>query len=509
MHVFENSTFTFTLERQGSSVHALLQFELEAYYSTELGYEFWQGELSSNIGAATAEDKGSFLVPTTLVNDYVATLSTGVKVSGSYDAWDYDHGRGQGKFTVTIFDDAADFVGTSRRDLVFGSVFDDTFRSTIGGDVFEGGAGSDLYLIHHADARVVEAVGGGDADRVAASISYTLSDGAEIEELRTTMSSAATALKLTGNEFAQTIIGNAGNNILDGKGGADVMAGGDGDDIYYVDNAGDTIVEQGGGGQDRVAVVDVSFVLNAGAKVEMLTTDDSKGVLALALTGNEYNQTIIGNAGNNVLDGNGGTDTLIGGLGNDIYYVDSSDDVVIDNASQDTDVLVTRGVDYVLGETAQVERVRTSSASSTADIDLTGNNFAQYITGNAGDNVLAGRGGGDRLYGLGGADTFLFDSALGSTNRDTIYDFGLGDDQIQLDRAVFAALGIGALDASAFKDIAAAPLDASDRIIYNSDNGKLYYDTDGSGGTDMILFAAVYDQFRDPASLTAADFSII
>ena len=81
-------------------------------------------------------------------------------------------------------------------------------------------------LIHsHYDfmalAPVIEGAGGIGQDVVKASVSYALSEGSEIEVLRTTNDKGKTAINLTGNEFNQTIIGNAGSNILQGIGGDD------------------------------------------------------------------------------------------------------------------------------------------------------------------------------------------------------------------------------------------------------------------------------------------------
>jgi hypothetical protein len=41
--------------------------------------------------------------------------------------------------------------------------------------------------------------------------------------------------------------------------------------------------------------------------------------------------------------------------------------------------------------------------------------------------------------------------------------------------------------------------DASDRIIYDTDTGKLFYDDDGKGGHDSVLFAVLSNK---PQSLT-------
>lgn len=59
-------------------------------------------------------------------------------------------------------------------------------------------------------------------------------------------------LDVTGNTQDNRLTGNDRNNVLDGLGGADTMLGGKGDDSYYVDNAGDRVVEHAGEGIDTV-----------------------------------------------------------------------------------------------------------------------------------------------------------------------------------------------------------------------------------------------------------------
>jgi Ca2+-binding RTX toxin-like protein len=112
-------------------------------------------------------------------------------------------------------------------------------------------------------------------------------------------------------------------------------------------------------------------------------------------------------------------------------------------------------VSYTLGAGVQVEKLTTSSNTATTAIDLTGNELANYLAGNAGANVLDGKGGADTLLGLAGADLFAFTTALGGGNVDTIGDFSVADDTIQLENAVFTGLAAGALAAGAFNTGAA------------------------------------------------------
>jgi serralysin len=188
----------------------------------------------------------------------------------------------------------------------------------------KGLGGNDTYYVDNALDKVVEGIGGGTADWVATSVSYTLATGVQVEKLGTTSSGATTAINLTGNEFAQSITGNAGANRLNGAGAADTMSGLGGNDTYYVDNAGDRIVEGAGQGAADWVATSVSYTLAAGVQVEKLGTTSSGATSALSLAGNEFAQTIIGNAGANTISGKLGSDTLTGGAGADIFAFDTA-----------------------------------------------------------------------------------------------------------------------------------------------------------------------------------------
>ena len=62
-----------------------------------------------------------------------------------------------------------------------------------------------------------------------------------------------------------------------------------------------------------------SFVLTAGAEVELIATSNNAGTANDNLTGNEFGQAVVGNAGGNVLDGKGGLDALVGLGGADAF----------------------------------------------------------------------------------------------------------------------------------------------------------------------------------------------
>ncbi|PWR18205.1 pectinesterase family protein, partial [Zavarzinia aquatilis] len=85
---------------------------------------------------------------------------------------------------------------------------------------------------------------------------------------------------LFGGAAADTLAGLGGDDLIDGRGGADTMSGGVGDDSYVVDDAGDTVIEAAGEGNDTVST-SVTYTLAAGQEIETL---QATGTGNIALT---------------------------------------------------------------------------------------------------------------------------------------------------------------------------------------------------------------------------------
>lgn len=409
-------------------------------------------------------------------------------------------------FADAIYGDDSDNVilGGGGDDLIEGGGGADLLIGGSGDDVMAGGAGNDIYLVDSAADAVIEGAGQGNLDVVYTLATYTLAAEAQIEALAANDVFGVSSLNLTGNGFNQVITGNDGGNLLIGGGGADTLIGRGGNDIYLVDSASDVVVDGVGQGALDVVYTTSSFTLFPDAEIEALAVNDVTTNNAIDLTGNQFGQVITGNDGNNVLIGGGGNDVLIGRLGNDSYLVDSASDSVVETAGQGALDVVYTTVSYTLAAGAEIEVFAVNDPATTAEVNLTGNEFGQLLLGNAGDNRLDGGGGSDTLVGRDGNDTFAFTSALGAGNVDLIADFQAGIDRIELDDSVFAGLGLGTLSASAFV-VGSAAQDADDRIIYDQATGALFFDADGSGAGAAVQFATLVGA---PA-IVASDIFII
>jgi Ca2+-binding RTX toxin-like protein len=368
---------------------------------------------------------------------------------------------------------AGDFViGNGVANRLDGAGGDDTLIGGLGADVLIGGAGSDTASYEDNFGAVFANLSTGQGfGNAAQGDSYS---GIE---------------NLTGGAFADFFIGDGVANRLDGGAGDDILIGGLGSDVLI-----------GGAGLDTASYED-----NFGAVFVNLASGQGFGNAAQGdsysgienLTGGAFADVFIGNSAVNRLDGAGGDDILIGQLGGDVLVGGAGSDTASyeDNFGA---VFINLTLGQGFGNAAQGDTYQSIE-------NLIGSVFFDTFIGDGAANILAGGRGNDTLTGAGGADVFRFDTALdGVINVDAITDFNAVDDTIQLDDAVFAALGLGTLSASAFATGTSATT-AAQRIIYNAATGNLFYDPDGSGAAAQTLFATV----QNNTILSNADFIVV
>ena len=272
--------------------------------------------------------------------------------------------------------------GDAGSNILIGQAGDDTLFGGVGADLLIGLADDDTYFVDNALDVVVEA-GSQGIDTVLTSVSYALTAGADVEVFRTTDDNGTTAIDLTGNASGNEITGNNASNVLDGGGGNDQLIGRDGDDTYLVDSATDTITENGGQGIDTVRT-NVSYVLTAGADVELLATSDDNGTAAIDLTGNANGNIVRGNNGNNVINGGDGDDDLTGLGGQDLFLFDTPLDAAVNldvitdfNVADDTILLE----NTVFGAFAAGGLAAERFVIGTAALDANDNIIYDAVTG--------------------------------------------------------------------------------------------------------------------------------
>lgn len=140
---------------------------------------------------------------------------------------------------------------------------------------------------------------------------------------------------------------------------------------------------------------------------------------------------------------------------------------------------------------------------STGSDSLNGGDGNDRLNGRAGDDVLNGGAGIDRLTGGDGADRFVLDT-LAARSADSITDFSATDgDKIVLDVAAFTAVA-GGLGGKFVSNTTGTAQTANDILIFDTDNGRLYYDADGNGAGAAVQIATL----TGVTALTEADILV-
>lgn len=240
--------------------------------------------------------------------------------------------------------------------------------------------------------------------------------------------------ELIGDEGDDTLEGGAGNDRLEGGAGSDRLVGGADADTYVLSDANDTIVEEVNGGVDTIELnFNANSIYVLEANLENLLLRDTANTTA---QGNRADNAIYGNQQDNLLYGMAGDDSLYGREGRDTLF------------------------------------------------------------GEEGRDLLKGGAGDDELNGGTGSDRFVFNN-FSNDGVDRLVDFNPTEDFIALYTA-FSYFGDGYTAAGFTPDaflsgrqfrIGERALDSSDRIIYDRNTGKLYFDQDGTGSFAQVQIA--------------------
>lgn len=423
----------------------------------------------------------------------------------TFDKWNFEE---------WLFNKSDTFNGSSGDDDMAGRAGNDILNGNDGNDHITGGEGDDTYdggngfdTLSYQDTYWTKTALGGvkiDATTGVAIDPFGFSESFKnFEEYR-------------GTQFADSFIGSAIDEAFMGLGGRDAIDGGAGVDTVRYDRD----AQRGGNLGVNVNLSTGTAIDGFGSQDTLKNVENVRGTNANdTITGSAVSNVLRGFAGNDTLNGAGGADQMRGGQGNDIYVVDNTGDIVDESvdggAGTDT---VRSSVSFNLGNTTAVKgSFENLSLLGTANINGTGNALNNALNGNSGNNSLDGGAGNDAingglgndiLTGSAGLDNFVFNTTPNATtNVDTINGFNVADDTIRLENSIYTAItGIGTLTADQFtKNTTGLAADASDRIIYETDTGKLFYDSNGSAAGGSVQFATIGTNL----AVTYSDFFMV
>ncbi|MHA7773803.1 M10 family metallopeptidase C-terminal domain-containing protein [Roseibium sp. M-1] len=271
-----------------------------------------------------------------------------------------------------------------------------------------------------------------------------------------------------GSRHDDILIGNDGNNVLDGRGGGDRMAGGLGDDVYFVDSADDIVREEEDGGNDTIIVLDRSIDVSGFANIENIVYVDGTPTEPVADTGGSTPDA--GGTLGGIIFGDNGDNTINGGAGGQTIFGLDGDDLIIGGR----DTLASRDIN----NTIPFDELEDQTETDDGNDALYGGRGNDTIIGGAGDDLLDGGDGDDTLMGQAGADVFR-----GGAGVDTVDYSNESPFQLLVNLATNVASG-GTASGDTFYSIEnlIGSDDRIDRFIGTDDDNHFW----GRGGGDVF-----------------------
>jgi Ca2+-binding RTX toxin-like protein len=225
---------------------------------------------------------------------------------------------------------------------------------------------------------------------------------------------------------AAALIGNGGNDTLKSGPGANLLNGGDGDDLFiFKPDAGlDLDLVLGGAGIDTLDysmfLAPVTVNLSSLAALQIAVAGDKQLIITSNAPLSEEIENLIGGRGadlltgnglNNRITGGGGGDTIAGGLGVDTL-VETADTNFTLSGSTAAATLTDGG--GIVDTLTDIERVELTGGASPNTLNAALFTGATILRGEGGDDLLVGGSSSDMLIGGAGNDTLR-----GGTGNDT------------------------------------------------------------------------------------------
>src|SRR5262245_14449353 len=270
---------------------------------------------------------------------------------------------------------------------------------------------------------------------------------------------------LTGGSGADLLFGGAGNDTLLGKGGADQLFGGAGNDVLTGGDGDDQVFGQGGNDRMIWNPGDDSDLFEGGDGVDTAEVNGGNGSETFTITANGTRVRFdrldpapffldIGTTENLVLNANGGDDTITAGNG-----LASLIKLTIDGGAGNDKITGGDGNDTLIG-----------GDGNDLIIGGRGNDTAQL---GAGDDTFVWNPGdaSDVVEGQDGTDTLVFNGA----NLDEKIDISANGSRVRLTRDI----GTVTMDLNGIEHIQLNALGGADNITVN--------DLSGTGVTQVAI----------------------
>jgi Ca2+-binding RTX toxin-like protein len=285
-----------------------------------------------------------------------------------------------------------DIAGVEDNDVIFAGDGHDTIRLFTGDDYVDGGDGFDRVLFSSTPNVGIE------VDLGAGTATSTIHGTKTLVDIEF----------VVGTNSADIIRGGADDDVLAGGLGADILDGRGGSDAASYDEGGANLAT--GEGWDADGAIDT------------LTGIEN-------LLGGTGDNDFTGNSGANILFGWYGADNLDGGNGNDTAVYHAGYANLATGQAWDGD-----------GAVDTLTRIENLSGSlpiegfelPPGDNHFVGNGNSNVLDGGAGNDILDGGRGNDTLIGGDGMDVFVFDQDQSDGDEDTVADFELGFDALDL-----------------------------------------------------------------------------